>query len=418
MNNCATIVKIDNLRKHENADKLQMTTIFGNQVVVGLDVNVGDIGIYFETNLQLSKEYCEYNNLIRNVVDGVNIGGMFDENRKVRTQKLRGEKSDGFYMPLSSLNFIENLPKLELNFEFTSINGIEICRKYVSPNQKISGGNANKPQKAKFEVPMLVRHNDTSHFGKNKHLIKPNSKLVITEKLHGTSGAIGNVLVKLEPKNKLMKWIYKVLGVEKNEYQYVQRTRNVVLNTTQKRDTAYHSDSIREYAMSLMKDKLHKNEVVYFEIVGFEGEKYIMPSGSNDKLGKDFMKVYGKNTEFRYGCLPKECKVYVYRIAMSNPDGNQIDYTYSDMAKRCSELGLNVVPLLKEIYVTDVDATIQEIEDLTSGSSTLDNHIREGIVVRFDDNTKDMLFLKNKSFEFKVIEGLISDVQSNIEDES
>ena len=40
---CGYIVKIQNLRPHTNADRLQIATVFGNDVVVGLDTQVGQL---------------------------------------------------------------------------------------------------------------------------------------------------------------------------------------------------------------------------------------------------------------------------------------------------------------------------------------------------------------------------------------
>ena len=52
------IVKVKELRKHPNADRLQIVTFFGNDVVIGLETKVGDLGIYFPSDGQLSEEYC------------------------------------------------------------------------------------------------------------------------------------------------------------------------------------------------------------------------------------------------------------------------------------------------------------------------------------------------------------------------
>ena len=49
INYLSKIVKIDNLRKVENADKLQVTTIDGANAIVGLDVNIGDVVVVCAT---------------------------------------------------------------------------------------------------------------------------------------------------------------------------------------------------------------------------------------------------------------------------------------------------------------------------------------------------------------------------------
>lgn len=52
------VVQINELHPHSNADRLQITTIFGASVIVDLSVKLGDLGIYFPIDLQLSEEYC------------------------------------------------------------------------------------------------------------------------------------------------------------------------------------------------------------------------------------------------------------------------------------------------------------------------------------------------------------------------
>ena len=102
---CGYVVEVKELRKHSNADRLQVATFFGNQTIVDMSVQVGDIGIYFPTDLQLSEEYCAVNNLVRKKdAEGKNIGGYLDpDKRNIRDMKLRNEKSEGLYMPLTSL---------------------------------------------------------------------------------------------------------------------------------------------------------------------------------------------------------------------------------------------------------------------------------------------------------------------------
>ena len=88
------IVKVEHLRDHSNADRMRVATFFGNDTCVDLNTKIGDIGIYFPTDLQLSVEFCDQNNLVRKKDEnGNNIGGYMDPNkRNVTTIRLRGEK--------------------------------------------------------------------------------------------------------------------------------------------------------------------------------------------------------------------------------------------------------------------------------------------------------------------------------------
>ena len=60
MSYCGYVVEVKELRKHSNADRLQIATFFGNDTIVGLDTKVGDVGIYFPIDGQLSEDYCKY----------------------------------------------------------------------------------------------------------------------------------------------------------------------------------------------------------------------------------------------------------------------------------------------------------------------------------------------------------------------
>ena len=44
---CGFVVKVQQLRKHANADRLKVATFFSNDTIVGLDTKSRDTGIYF-----------------------------------------------------------------------------------------------------------------------------------------------------------------------------------------------------------------------------------------------------------------------------------------------------------------------------------------------------------------------------------
>ena len=82
MSNYAYITTLKNLRKHPNADRLQLGECFGNTVCVDLSYAEGEIGVYISEGAQLSEEFCEENNLCRKKdASGNNIGGYLDLTR-------------------------------------------------------------------------------------------------------------------------------------------------------------------------------------------------------------------------------------------------------------------------------------------------------------------------------------------------
>ncbi|MGH8008315.1 MAG: hypothetical protein ACREQ3_15070, partial [Candidatus Binatia bacterium] len=113
-----------------------MGTALGNQVIVGTDTENGALGIFFPSDGQLTTPYCEANDLItyKDVVTGEKKGGYFDDKRRVRAQKFRGERSEGLWMPLSSLNWTDyDVSQLREGDKITELHGFLICNKYYTP---------------------------------------------------------------------------------------------------------------------------------------------------------------------------------------------------------------------------------------------------------------------------------------------
>jgi hypothetical protein len=432
MHNTAIIARLTNVRKHSNADRLQCASVLGNQVVIGLAQSEGELGVYFDSNLQLSEEFAKANDLIRRKdSDGKPAGGMFDTNRKVRTQKFRGEASDGFWIPLNSLDFIKDKPALNEGYEFNEINGIPICNKYIIPGTKTQGlPGAKKTRTAKTSV-MFKEHFDTEHFGKHLHEIQFGERIVITEKLHGTSGRVAHVLVEKQL-NRFTKFLSRFLPIQTEEWAYLNGTRRVVLEESS--GTQFHDPSIREISFLKFKNNLHKGETVYFEIVGYETTgSLIMPAVDLKKMNdKEFLSNWKRgdgtnNMSYTYGCEPGTCEIYVYRITLTDVEGHSVDLSWEDVKTRCSELGVNHVPELTYTTIGEMiwrdkaaggngdirtaqDMVMAEVEYLSKGGSKLDpTHIREGVCVRLDNYGRRPKIYKHKSFEFKVLEGIIKD---------
>lgn len=61
----AFVTRIKNLRKHSNADRLLCGECFGNTVIVGLDTQPDELGVYFPVDGQLGVEFAQKNDLLR-----------------------------------------------------------------------------------------------------------------------------------------------------------------------------------------------------------------------------------------------------------------------------------------------------------------------------------------------------------------
>lgn len=158
-NYAAVVVEIKTLLPLDNCDNVQSAIIMGNQVIVGKDIKIGDIGLYFPLETQLSETYLKNNNLYRKPELNIdpNQKGYFEENGRIRCVKFRGHKSEGLFMPLKSVNyFLKDSPILRggdgdiLNIGdcFDELNGIEICRKYVIKKHNTPGAPGSKKSKS------------------------------------------------------------------------------------------------------------------------------------------------------------------------------------------------------------------------------------------------------------------------------
>lgn len=462
---CGYVVCVENLRPHSNADRLQVATFFGNDTCVGLDVVKGEIGIYFPTDLQLSEEYCEQNNLVRKKDDaGNNIGGYMDPSkRNVTTIRLRGEKSDGLYMPLSSVVYTGvNLDDLNPGDTISIINGHPICDKYIprsNSSNRVKQG--NKTRMVKMPVaPLFKEHADTEQLAYNLSVFKPGDFVEITLKMHGTSqrtgympvfkgykntywGRIANAVNPKKPMGSLTKKLYKQAlkyAIPVYDWGYVSGTRRTVLENYE--GGYYGSNEFREEHSKTFEGKLLKGETVYYEVVGFTTSGTpIMGDCDNKKLNdKEFIKQYGPTTRFSYGCVPDgmsrknlvdfirsgeaafelrkpQSDIYVYRMTMTNEDGDVVEYTPDFMRYRCEQMGVKTVPVMwsgviksKRVECDEITAGdwIKKIAEVHyAGPDPIGKtHVREGVVVRIVNRPKFTAY-KHKNFEFKCLEGIV-----------
>lgn len=412
------IVKVKKVKKHPNADRLQLCECFNNQVVVDMSVKEGDLSLYFPADGRLSLEFMKANNLIRNIIDGKNIGGMFDENGKVRTQKFLKEKSDGFCCPVTHLFYTGvDVSTLKEGSVINDVNGHHVCEKFTNV-KKLNSQTQKKIKEPKIKFPDFHEHIDTEQLAYKLNELKCGDELIITEKLHGTSGRSSYTIMEQQTWwGQLINSLFKRTVVNpKTSYKYVCGTRRVTIADMEGYKGGFDKEdkNYRAPAHALFIGKLHEGETVYYEIVGWSTtKKPIMASADNKKLkDKEFVKKYGKETIFSYGLEPGTSDVYVYRISYTDSLGNEKDLSYDAFKFRCKELGVKPVPFLcRFTYDGDPDALMVALETqdgsgLSQGCSTLTNkHIREGVVVRVD-GVKWVAY-KHKQFAFKVLEDII-----------
>lgn len=375
--NNAIVARLTNVRKHPNADRLQLADVLGTQVIVGLDSKEGDLVLYFDSNLRLSAEYIRANNLssCTDLNADPKAKGHFPKTGRVRAQKLRGEFSNGFVANVTSLLVLPQLTNIDVGMfveglEFTHVKDVEICSKYVPilPTQNGFVGK-HKRKKVRFVIENFWQHWDTKQVMRNLFLFETPRTCYIEEKIHGTSGRTGYLKVKCNrPWWKF--WI------PREEWKVVSGTRRVdSING--------HISTVRKAVEDQIGPKLHKGEQVYYEIFGYAGDKAIQP-------------------EFTYGCRPGEFKVLIYRVTITTEDGQCYDLDRLQVYVRAHQLGY-ACAAIKHISLMDAEQVVELCKRVATSteSSTIDGGtMLEGIVIWFQDSFGNWVALKHKTNAF------------------
>lgn len=427
-NYTAKIFRIDRIRKHSNADRLQIVTVDYQTVITGMDAQKGDLYVFIPAGSKLNRDYLHTQSEFRDTTLNSDPlkSGFFEHTCAVKALNLRGEKSYGYIIPAKSVAdwvgvSVDILAENEGKY-FDTINDRPFVSKYIPITTNTAGrGKARKSQKiaraSRLIDGQVNFHVSTPNFRRNLHAINPNDIIDITYKLHGTSWVVANVLVKR--KLTLMDKISKFFGanIQTTEYDIVYCSRRVVKNRFyQDIDMGkgfYNYDLWRDIADEIG-PFVPKGYTFYGEYVGYM------------KNGKP-VQTFGDKV-FHYGNTKGEGSIHVYRITYTNPDGVVTDLSDFQIRELSNLYGFEVVPLIyhgraKDLFDIPVDSGWSEefLSRLEEEYTEKECYIcknglpEEGIVIRKDSATNFEAY-KLKSFKFLSAE--TSEHDNNIEDEN
>jgi len=320
-------VKIDAYYPHDNADTLSILQIGGWTVVAKTDGIMGQENVvYIPIDAIADKDHPL-------------LG--FLEGKRVKTIKLRGVISQGLCLPIpevkrymkslgGSLAMDENIdylldPKNEVNLaEVLNI------RKYEPPPPSEAREFLGGPSGAENED--FRKYTDIEHYANYLSAVE-GEKVWVSEKLHGTSARFaitdGNFLI--GTRNRQLK--YPLPEDQKLTSAYIK---------------VFERENIGQKLLQLQNEfPQNKIVAVYGEIAGpgIQGSK------------------------FRYGCEVPTFFLYDIQV-----DGKYLDH--SDFIRLSTKHEFRRVPILAE----NID--VQEAFVHVDGKTTLDEHIREGIVIK------------------------------------
>jgi hypothetical protein len=384
-NYCATVVKIKSIIDLPNCDNVVATPIFGFQAIVNKTTKVGDLGIVFPVETQLSEDYAAYNSLYRHVDKNSDPkqAGYLEDNRRIRAVKFRGHRSDCLFMPLTSVVFTGvDIKDLKEGDEFDVLNGYEICNKYTVPVKEFRGQKPIDRGFQRVEPKHLPEHLDSSNFFKFSDQISKDTDIIVTQKLHGTSIRIANTIVSRKP--TLIDRIAKFFRahIQQTEFDYVFGSRKVIKDVNNPHQNHFYEEDIWSHEGAKLQGILPQNYIAYGELIGW--------TSINTPIQKNYT----------YKIPQGKCELYIYRIAIVNAQGVITDLSWDQVKEFCISYGLKHVPELWRGKMKKFDATKYldiRFADSYKNCLELDDPklVDEGVCVRVDKLTP--LILKAKS---------------------
>ncbi|AXH67893.1 RNA ligase [Mycobacterium phage Bromden] len=414
VNYAATIVQVPEPLSVVGLDNLLAVPLFGYQALTQKGIKAGDLRVLFFAETQLDTEYARENNLFREATlnQDASETGYLEPNARVKAIRLRKNQSDALLMPLESLAYTGyDVSALKPGDVFDKLNGHTICRKYIAKGKKQATQGQPKVRK-QVDERLFPKHLDTEHLFRNLHYFRNARRVVVTQKLHGTSWRGGNIPVN-RTKGRVERFI-NWLGwfTHDTEYKHVYGSRNVVKGRSEN-NHYYDTDLWAEYGKQL-EGKIPENFIVYGELIGWVDNDTPIQKG------------------YTYNLPPGQCELYVYRVATVNPKGVIADLSWEGVKDFCASLDLKTVPelWLGKIHSpnSDSDANLTNVyadefldrKLFDDGNSTAlplsdPKTVDEGICVRIEGQIPHVFKAKSPLFllhESKALDAGVADVES------
>lgn len=211
-NYAVTVVRVYGTDKLDGLDNLRAFRALGMQALVPKDYELGSLAILIPTEAQVSHEFAHANNLYRHSENNADPEqtGYLEDNRRVKAIRLRGHRSNALVLPLTALDYLGiDTSTLTEGATFDHIDGHEVVRKYVI-REPITRADriAKKHERAwrRVDEKMLPEHIDTDNWWRNEHAVPADARLIVSQKVHGTSIRIGHV-----PVLRRLNWLERLL---------------------------------------------------------------------------------------------------------------------------------------------------------------------------------------------------------------
>lgn len=364
INYLAQIVDIKDFTNHPNPEvtKMKIAHCKGFNIIVGIDEQPG-LFIYFPVLSQLNPEMLSYLNLYNDKEKNKDPkhSGFFSNKGIVKTIKLKGFNSEGFLLPFNSFqNFLVASVNKEIETpkDNTEFDSVEDCGKefWISHKYIASTNQSKYKEQYKYKQKKLKRfdklienqfrfHYDTVVLRKQPNVIQPNDIIHISSKWHGTSGIVAYVLC-----HKQLNWKQKIAnkltGESFDKYDYIYTSRSVIKNRyiNKSVSSGFYKEDLWTIAGEQLKPYLQKGMTMYFEIVGFT------PEGKYIQKNYDYGCTAPKDGKYILG---ENYKLYIYRVTLTNIDGQVHEFSAHEVQIYCKNNGL--LPVNELYYGRAID---------------------------------------------------------------
>ncbi|CAM4519220.1 RNA ligase family protein [Nocardia ninae] len=406
-NYSAVVASVKAVLTLKGKDRIVGLPLYGHQAIAQKGWEVGDLGVFFPAETQLSHEYASANSLYRNadLNQDPTTTGYLEDNRRVKALKFGGHRSDAMFMPLASLAFTGIDPReLREGDTFDTLNNVEICRKYeVRPPRTTSTKGNLAPKPRRVADRFFPQHLDTNQYWRHQHAIEPDDFIYVTQKLHGTSIRVGHTLV--ERKLTWRERLAQRLGVtvQQTTYDNVYGSRRVIKDINDPDQIHHYGTDVWTTEGKKLDGLIPAGYVIYGELIGWTSDLSPIQKG------------------YTYDIPKGHTRLYVYRVAMVNPEGRTVDLAWPQLEEFCHSLGLNPAPLLWAGYAENF-----QVDDWMNKRYHDEGHpnavpldpgttVDEGVVVRVEGLTPDLYKAKAPAFfehETRMLDQGIADLES------
>ena len=384
-----------------DADYLECAHIGGWHCVVGKgEFKVGDLGVYFEIDSKLPE-----------IKPFTSMKFLETKHYKIKSQKIRGEISQGLLMPLSAFVDNEGVPSWLVDINFKIASGCDVVNTFLTKDlgvtYAVSEDNERKARSVDKYKRMTQRNQKIAKTFWWKWLYSKNwGKKVLFfffgKKRDAKTGWPSWVVKTDEERCQNMPWLFNTdcknkewIATEKidgtsttftmkgfgKKRQFYICSRNVCFDQPNKQ-CYYPSNVYAEMAekynikevLAKTLDKLHDEKDKDIEFITIQGE------------------TFGNGIQKRdYGMTNHD--MVVFNIIYGYKDGSTIRLNPIQGREAAEKAGLKYVPIVDEHF--KLPNTCEELLEIATGVSAIDGGMREGLVFRSYDGKESFKAVSN-----------------------